>query len=89
MVIHRVGISQYSAACDNEAAGGAAELPLSLPWEGIIGFRMYAKHLEALTCHQKDEGSIKRVNHCTRCKESKSGKSIIQQTMESKYENTS
>ena len=36
VVVYRVSIGQYSAACYDESTGRAAELPLSLPGKRVI-----------------------------------------------------
>ena len=50
MVFNRVGIGEKAALAvlilDHEATAGRAELALTLPWQGVIGFSMYAVHLD-------------------------------------------
>jgi len=48
VVVHRVGVSEYSAPADDETAGGAAVLPLPLPGQAVVGLAVHTEHLQTV-----------------------------------------
>ena len=51
MVVHTVRVGQDAAAADDEAAASAAELPLALPRQAVVGLAVHAEHLrDSINC---------------------------------------
>ena len=52
VVVHTVRVGQDAAAGDDEPAAGAAELPLPLPRQAVIGLAVHAEHLGSRGCSE-------------------------------------